>query len=398
MNALRFEGTGFEYFKIWIVNVLLTIITFGLYYPWAKVRNRRYFYGNTTLDGHNFEYHATGRQLFVSHLIAMALLFTYVFISSVSEVGAGLFFVVLFIGFPWVIWRGLIFNMRVTSFSNVRFNFAGTLGGSYFNYMLLPFLGFVAVYLPIFIAAIAGGLGTGGGEPGGSFAIALTLGFLSVPVIGIFVYAWIRKHNQRYVVNGSSYGQGVFQANLEAARFVSIYAKAAGLYLLISIAVGLVGFLVFGGLASSESWVELGGMLEDGEASGGEINPAAAGGIFLTYLAILAIGLAVMAYTTARVRAYVYANTTLDGDIQFASTLRARSLFGVWSTNALLIVLTLGLALPWTKVRAARLHINNTHVDTSSGLDEYVTQKQDEQSSLGDQIGDAFDVGVDVAI
>ena len=43
MKALSFNGSGMEYFKIWIVNVLLTIITLGLYHPWAKVRNHRYF-------------------------------------------------------------------------------------------------------------------------------------------------------------------------------------------------------------------------------------------------------------------------------------------------------------------------------------------------------------------
>ena len=50
MQALNFEGKGFEYFKIWIVNILLTIVTVGIYYPWAKVRNRRYLYANSTLD------------------------------------------------------------------------------------------------------------------------------------------------------------------------------------------------------------------------------------------------------------------------------------------------------------------------------------------------------------
>ncbi|MFT6387486.1 MAG: hypothetical protein ACJAUP_000857 [Cellvibrionaceae bacterium] len=45
MKTLRFEGKGFEYFKIWMVNILLTIVTLGLYYPWAKVRHLRYFYG-----------------------------------------------------------------------------------------------------------------------------------------------------------------------------------------------------------------------------------------------------------------------------------------------------------------------------------------------------------------
>ena len=39
MKPLYFEGTGFEYFRIWIVNVLLVIITLGIYYPWARVGN-----------------------------------------------------------------------------------------------------------------------------------------------------------------------------------------------------------------------------------------------------------------------------------------------------------------------------------------------------------------------
>jgi hypothetical protein len=44
---IEFTGSGSEYFRIWIVNLLLTLVTFGIYYPWAKVRRLRYFYGNT---------------------------------------------------------------------------------------------------------------------------------------------------------------------------------------------------------------------------------------------------------------------------------------------------------------------------------------------------------------
>ena len=48
-EPLRFTGSGSEYFRIWIVNVLLTIVTLGFYSPWAKVRRLKYFYGNTYL-------------------------------------------------------------------------------------------------------------------------------------------------------------------------------------------------------------------------------------------------------------------------------------------------------------------------------------------------------------
>ena len=130
MQAMKFNGSGSEYFKIWIVNILLTIVTLTLYYPWAKVRNRRYFYGNTELDNQNFEYHATGKQLFAGYLIAIVALIAYVVIQQVSPVGGVVVFLILFLAIPWIVWRSLIFNMRVSSYSNVRFGFAGKLGGA----------------------------------------------------------------------------------------------------------------------------------------------------------------------------------------------------------------------------------------------------------------------------
>jgi len=42
--GFEFRGDGMEYFKIWIVNILLTILTLGIYSAWATVRNNRYFY------------------------------------------------------------------------------------------------------------------------------------------------------------------------------------------------------------------------------------------------------------------------------------------------------------------------------------------------------------------
>lgn len=43
----RFTGTARQYFGIWIVNLLLTLLTLGVYAARAKVRTKRYFYGNT---------------------------------------------------------------------------------------------------------------------------------------------------------------------------------------------------------------------------------------------------------------------------------------------------------------------------------------------------------------
>lgn len=58
---LEFVGDAEEFFRIWIVNVCLTLLSLGIFSAWAKVRRQRYFYVSTRLEGTPFEY--TGRPL-----------------------------------------------------------------------------------------------------------------------------------------------------------------------------------------------------------------------------------------------------------------------------------------------------------------------------------------------
>ncbi|MBK7012097.1 MAG: DUF898 family protein [Xanthomonadales bacterium] len=53
-----FDGRANEYFRIWIVNLALTLLSLGIFSAWAKVRSERYFYGSTRLAGVPFEYTA----------------------------------------------------------------------------------------------------------------------------------------------------------------------------------------------------------------------------------------------------------------------------------------------------------------------------------------------------
>src|SRR5258706_2352402 len=73
-HQFRFEGSGREYFKIWIVNLALSIVTLGIYSAWAKVRSKRYFYGNSYIGEHAFEYHGSPLGILVVRLIALAIL------------------------------------------------------------------------------------------------------------------------------------------------------------------------------------------------------------------------------------------------------------------------------------------------------------------------------------
>ncbi|ONG02999.1 hypothetical protein BWR13_24555 [Escherichia coli] len=68
-HSFVFHGTGERYFLICVVNVLLTIITLGIYLPWALMKCKRYLYANMEVNGQRFSYGITGGNVFVSCLV-----------------------------------------------------------------------------------------------------------------------------------------------------------------------------------------------------------------------------------------------------------------------------------------------------------------------------------------
>ena len=47
---LRFDGSGSEYFRLWIIDTLLLLLTLGLYAPWAWQRRQHYFASRTRVE------------------------------------------------------------------------------------------------------------------------------------------------------------------------------------------------------------------------------------------------------------------------------------------------------------------------------------------------------------
>jgi uncharacterized membrane protein YjgN (DUF898 family) len=133
---LKFTGSAAEFFRVWIVNVALSIVTLGIYSAWAKVRSKNYFYRHTLLDGSSFEYHAVPLQILKGRLIVGAL-FAAIFAAklySLQVYAVGLLVFVL--ASPAIIPLALTFNARNSSYRNVRFCFDGTIGAAYKTYLI----------------------------------------------------------------------------------------------------------------------------------------------------------------------------------------------------------------------------------------------------------------------
>src|SRR5438093_11866455 len=70
---LSFHGSGGELFGIYILNLLKTILTLGVYYFWAKVKTRQYLWGQTDFGGDRFGFHGTGKELLLGYLKAVVV-------------------------------------------------------------------------------------------------------------------------------------------------------------------------------------------------------------------------------------------------------------------------------------------------------------------------------------
>lgn len=383
MQKLSFEGDGFEYFKIWLVNILLTIITVGIYLPWAKVRNKRYFYGNTVLDKHNFEYHATGKQLFFGYLIAMGVFIAFTALSNISPLISLVVVPVFLFAMPWVVWRSIKFNNAMSSYRNIRFGFEGKLKGAYIAFLAYP-IGMFIAFATVVAVIIALGMYINVAMISGVLVSILALVFYPV------YFAMINKVSSRYVINGSLFGLGGFYANLDFKTFLNITLKGMGLGLLVSLITVFLGGLL---VSLTGGFDQLSMLVTQPDNIGEIIGPSIVISLVVFYMALFLIGLYVASYFKVHNQIYIFSKIGLGKSIRFRSSLEVNALFKMLVTNALLMMFTLGLAYPWTKVRKHRLFVENIHVDMPSGAGGYVSKKQ-EESPLGEELGEAFDLDI----
>jgi len=139
-HRLAFHGSGAEYFRIWLVNLALSVITLGIYAPWAKVRAQRYFHANTELDGTRFDYHATPRSILLGRgLLALMFLAGVVLLQT----GNPLALLALLAGLlllPWLMASSMRFRARMVSWRGVRFAWQGSAGSVYRKSLKVIFL------------------------------------------------------------------------------------------------------------------------------------------------------------------------------------------------------------------------------------------------------------------
>ncbi|UUM30942.1 YjgN family protein [Vibrio japonicus] len=382
-NPVQFHGKGGEFFGIWIVNVLLSIITLGIYSAWAKVRTKRYFYGNTQIASDNFEYHATPIQILKGRIVAFVLIVIWTIGLSVHPAISSLFILIFYAALPWLIWSNARFDCAMTSYRNVHFSFVGSLGGAYKSLMGRGFVALLAIGAYFALVGFAAQFS----QP---LVVVLVIGSIFVMAA---VQAWVLAGMHGYFINGYRYGDWQFSGDVEVGFFIKLAFKAAGLFLAAVIGLGLIIALLVGGLASFEA-------LTNPYMVMAVIMGAAASYVLLLIVVGL-LGAAMFAYMAVQTRNYLFSRVVIAKEAQenrfgLTSSMSTSGYVGLVVTNFLILIFTLGLGRAWVMVRTSHYVAEHTSVEGDMDLLLAADQDSDVKSAIGDEVAQAFDVNLGI--
>ncbi len=347
VEEFEFRGTAGQWFGIWIVNLLLTIVTVGIYSAWAKVRRNKYFYQHTYVAGRNFDYHATGMQILIGRLIVIGAVVAYSIFSAIMPLVALLMLLAFIAIFPILIVRSLKFNAQVSSWSNVRFGFHGSNGGAYLVYLVYPILTALTLYL---------------------------------------TYPFLDRALKRFTMGNISLGQSEFEFDAPIRPFYGAFLAAIAWVLF----VGIICLTVFGSAIAGLSSLNPAVLEQNPEAFAGLI----VGFYVFIFVALFPAGTIYQAF----VRNIVYNNLALEGGHRFHSNVHPIKLFWIALSNAVLVLVSLGLLLPYAQVRLTKYLASHTAMIPNGSLDNFLSSVDRQSSALGDAYTDieAIDVGLPI--
>ncbi len=380
---LTFSATGSEYFRIWIVNLLLILVTVGIYLPWAKVRKLKYFYSNTRIDDHPLDFHGEPKKMLRGTAIVGMFFMVYSQAARMAPVAGAVALVALLAIWPLLFRAGMKFRLANTSWRGMRFRFAET-------GLLEPYICLVPPIALLLIPSVVMGFGGGttsssGGRVASSdiglaVASAVGVGFLALIALLPYFFWRIKRYQHNH------YAWGPLQSEYRSG--VAATYKVFGLTVLMAL------------LLSALLGVTLPALMY-GVFSGGTKPPTSAMAYALmSILPILvyfiSINIAPRAYFTARMQNLLWSRTG-NRYFRFKSDLRARQFMGLQFKNYFLILLTLGLYWPFAVVATKRMQVEAMALKARVDLDALTdAARKRENDAAGDMAADLF--GLDIGM
>ena len=328
MNSIpiSFRGTAGSYFKLFISNMLLTMVTLGIYSPWARVRTRRYFMGHTYLGEHNIDFDASPSSILVARIIIVAVLAALFFIEATFDLiwySIPFSMLALLVLIPPALVRGRSFVARHTIHRTVRFQFRREYFRSFlmfacYGLMILPFLYFS------FLAEETG-------DESFAYRLQISLSFL----LSLALLPLLFSMDHRIQIGQLQFGKLEFRYEGGWMRYYRAYIKAVLLSIVYVSGLNIIVVLLFRIMIIT---LDLGEDIRD--------IPYLMLGIFnvLFFLSML----------RGRMTALFWDSIRLGEGGRIESILLGHKYAKILVVNYLLTLLSAGLLYPWARVRAYR--------------------------------------------
>lgn len=364
----EFTGKGSEYFSIWIVNLLLSIVTLGIYSAWAKVRREQYFHRNTLLDDQPFDYTGDPQKILKGRVVALIILAIGSTLQEVHAILAICVIAAYALLYPWVIVRSLKFRARNTRYRNIALAFTGTTQEAvkvfFWIYLaLLPFI-FVSVYFGNEIAAM-----NAQKEAGEKLAMTGPMLWLMISMgasVILFALGWPAyvARKQAFVHRNIRYGNAQGDFDGTTGDFFKALMQVCGFTLIAIFAFAITIFIV---IALGFSW-----------------------------LAILAYALFVIpnaAYKTYIINT-TYTHATI-GSQRLHADMEVGSYAPLLLKNLFFMIFTFGLAWPWVQVQLARYRCEHLALFAAPNtFDNIIGEAQQNPSAFGEEAAEFLDFDI----
>lgn len=344
-TRLEFTGQGEEYFRIWVVNTTLNLLTLGIYSPWAKVRKARWFAQHTRLDDDAFDFHGDPRRILIGRLLALVLLLAYRQTFQFSAAAGFAVLALIYIAGPLLFVSAQRFRLSNTSWRGLRFGFSATSGDAY------------ACCLPWLILFTVGTAVTAlHPEP-----TAITW----VAFASLLPWPWAHARLKRLQHSRASFGATPFACASLTADFYGCYLGAA----ILGIAVGVIGIAlsvaaIATGQSATATWI----------------------------IVIVMMAMLLKPYLSMRLQQSVWSATRWNG-LRFRNEMQLRRLWPLVARAVVFTVATGGLYWPFAAVALARFRVTSLVVESATPLSEIVGRAPATAAgTAGDAVADLFNL------
>ena len=343
VEPVRFTGSGSEYFGIWIVNMLLSIVTVGVYSAWAKVRRLQYFYRHTELAGSSFDFHGNPLKILAGRAVALIMLGAYQYSVRIRSPWTLVIIGVIAFAMPWLLRNSFRFRLYNTSWRAVRFHFRGPVSRAYRVFLLNGFLSLITLYL---------------------------------------LMPFAHQRIKAYQHDNSWFGSTRCSFHARAGQFYRIYP-------LMLVAIILYGCLVaFSGIGPALA------QLGQARQHSGHVDPYAfTKALAIVYGGVILVSIVIGPIFHALIANLIWSNTRI-GEHRIECNIPVFGFLWITFSNFVLVVLTLGLFIPWAAVRSTKIQLEGIRLVPAGDLQAFADADPEDVEAVGMEAASVFDLDI----